>query len=235
MKINLSIELTRPKWLRGLSRSALTVIVALLLTVAASGTALASHLFTDVPTTSIFHDAIGAIAGAGVTTGCGGSNYCPTADVTREQMAAFLHRGSARVAERDLPSTTAIPLLAAAPAGWTFQITPGIPGSALPGSTGFIKVDGVLTVDGPSSGCPCIVRAIPFLVGVGYMAQLLTLTTLNNNEVVTIPVSGVASVTSSGAKTIEIRVDRDGTGTITAHGNVTALYVPFGSQGTSAP
>ncbi|HET8776588.1 MAG TPA: S-layer homology domain-containing protein [Candidatus Limnocylindria bacterium] len=38
-------------------------------------------------------DAINRLAAAGITNGCGPSVYCPTATVTREEMAAFLHRG----------------------------------------------------------------------------------------------------------------------------------------------
>lgn len=52
--------------------------------------ALASHQFADVPDSNIFHDNISAIANAGVTAGCGGGNFCPSATVTREQMAAFM-------------------------------------------------------------------------------------------------------------------------------------------------
>jgi hypothetical protein len=37
-------------------------------------------------------DDINRLAAAGVTNGCGGGRYCPGAAVTREQMAAFLHR-----------------------------------------------------------------------------------------------------------------------------------------------
>ena len=40
-----------------------------------------------------FHEpAINSVADDGVTNGCGGANYCPASTVTREQMAAFLHR-----------------------------------------------------------------------------------------------------------------------------------------------
>ena len=46
--------------------------------------------FADVPTTNIFHDDVITIATRGVTAGCGGSNYCPAALVSRAQMAAFL-------------------------------------------------------------------------------------------------------------------------------------------------
>jgi uncharacterized delta-60 repeat protein len=35
---------------------------------------------------------INAIYGAGITTGCGGGNYCPSQNVTRDQMAAFIIR-----------------------------------------------------------------------------------------------------------------------------------------------
>jgi Subtilase family/S-layer homology domain len=37
-------------------------------------------------------DSINRIRAAGITTGCGGNNYCPGNRVTRQQMAAFLHR-----------------------------------------------------------------------------------------------------------------------------------------------
>jgi len=39
------------------------------------------------------HEAdINRIAAEGITLGCSPGSYCPTALVTREQMAAFLHR-----------------------------------------------------------------------------------------------------------------------------------------------
>jgi hypothetical protein len=53
---------------------------------------LASHQFSDVPSTSPYHNDIDAIADVGVTTGCGGGKYCPKDYVTREQMAAFMNR-----------------------------------------------------------------------------------------------------------------------------------------------
>jgi hypothetical protein len=58
---------------------------------------LASHTFTDVPNTNTFHTNIANIAGAGITTGCGATTYCPDAFVTREQMAAFLNRTGSRM------------------------------------------------------------------------------------------------------------------------------------------
>lgn len=76
-----------PEFRRGLTVLALTIaVVALPLGV------LASHQFGDVPDSNPFHADISALAASGVTTGCGGGNYCPSAFVTREQMAAFLNR-----------------------------------------------------------------------------------------------------------------------------------------------
>jgi FG-GAP-like repeat/Immunoglobulin I-set domain len=46
--------------------------------------------FADVPSSSPFHNDIISIATAGITGGCGGSNYCPTSPVRRDQMAVFL-------------------------------------------------------------------------------------------------------------------------------------------------
>ncbi|HEV2951905.1 MAG TPA: S-layer homology domain-containing protein, partial [Actinomycetota bacterium] len=45
--------------------------------------------------TSIHEPNINLVARDGIATGCGGTNYCPTANVTRGQMAAFLHRADA--------------------------------------------------------------------------------------------------------------------------------------------
>jgi len=47
-------------------------------------------LFADVPCSNPLAPWINEIARRGVTAGCGGGNYCPTASVTRSQMAVFL-------------------------------------------------------------------------------------------------------------------------------------------------
>lgn len=48
--------------------------------------------FGDVPRSSVHYDSIQALAGAGITLGCGGGSFCPNDVVTREQMASFLVR-----------------------------------------------------------------------------------------------------------------------------------------------
>jgi len=49
--------------------------------------------FADAPSGYWAFSFIEALARAGITAGCGGGNYCPTAPVTRAQMAVFLERG----------------------------------------------------------------------------------------------------------------------------------------------
>lgn len=46
--------------------------------------------FTDVPAGSALFQYVEALAAAGITGGCGGSEFCPNAPVTRGQMAVFL-------------------------------------------------------------------------------------------------------------------------------------------------
>jgi hypothetical protein len=48
--------------------------------------------YLDVPASNPFYAHIEELAARGITLGCGGGNYCPTASVTRAQMAAFLVR-----------------------------------------------------------------------------------------------------------------------------------------------
>jgi hypothetical protein len=65
------------------------LVVAALLVPAA---ARASIFFDDVPDTNPFSEDITWLKLAYVTNGCGDGNYCPKDFVTREQMAAFMHR-----------------------------------------------------------------------------------------------------------------------------------------------
>jgi hypothetical protein len=46
--------------------------------------------FADVLPSNPFFDYIEGVARAGITSGCGGANYCPDASVSRAQMAVFL-------------------------------------------------------------------------------------------------------------------------------------------------
>jgi hypothetical protein len=51
--------------------------------------------FGDAPPGSFAADWIEQLAAEGITSGCGGGNYCPNAPVTRAQMAVFVVRAFA--------------------------------------------------------------------------------------------------------------------------------------------
>jgi hypothetical protein len=50
----------------------------------------ATATFADVPTTHLYFRAIEALAASGITSGCGGGNFCPSQAVTRGEIAKFL-------------------------------------------------------------------------------------------------------------------------------------------------
>ena len=50
----------------------------------------ATATFADVPTNYIYFRAIEALAHSGITSGCGGGNFCPNQAVTRGELAKFL-------------------------------------------------------------------------------------------------------------------------------------------------
>lgn len=54
--------------------------------------AISSSPFTDVPLNSYYAPWIAQLASEGITTGCGPNTYCPSASITRAQMAVFLVR-----------------------------------------------------------------------------------------------------------------------------------------------
>jgi S-layer homology domain len=48
--------------------------------------------FGDVPTSHPFFRVIEALAASGITTGCGGGNFCPDGAITRQEVAKFIAR-----------------------------------------------------------------------------------------------------------------------------------------------
>ena len=50
------------------------------------------QMFTDVPPSAYYFDAVDLFAQKGITTGCTPTTYCPESTVTREQMAVFIVR-----------------------------------------------------------------------------------------------------------------------------------------------
>jgi hypothetical protein len=242
MKIEIRIEPPRLLAGRGKRRWAVAVALAMALAVAVP-VAWASDLFGDVPNSNPFHDDIGAIAKAGVTKGCSATtppNYCPGDNVTREAMAAFMHRGFGRVGAEvgnNAPVTGTGPPTVLV----TQQITVGLPSGALAGATGFILGTGTVSLKmTDTTGCPCTYRVFLTLDGTGQFSQsgYVTFPSGSDNALVSAATTGVAAVTTSGVHTVEVRVQRVGTvviGDAIGYGNLTALYVPFGSTGTNTP
>ncbi len=72
------------------SREQMAVFVLATKEPGATPPACGTPVFNDVPASSPFCRWIEELARRGVVAGCGGGNYCPTAAVTREQMAVFL-------------------------------------------------------------------------------------------------------------------------------------------------
>ena len=133
-----------------------------LLVAAPVSVALATHIFPDVADGTTHAAAIEHIADAGITAGCNGTaNYCPTAAVTRDQMATFLWRSAGRVALAQGTFNT-VTVAAAADSGSAFQIgevtitVPGADNAFSPNQ--FVKVDVAAEVfDAVTSakGCEC--------------------------------------------------------------------------------
>lgn len=61
-------------------------------TVLATSTVFANHQFEDVPNSNPFHDDIAWASNAGIAEGFPDGTYRPGQPVTRQAMAAFLHR-----------------------------------------------------------------------------------------------------------------------------------------------
>jgi hypothetical protein len=88
----------RPRERRPLRASgSLIAVVAVAVALLLPGFALASHQFPDVPASNPFHEDIDWLADYGITTGFGDGTYKPAQAVTRQAMAAFLHRLSNQV------------------------------------------------------------------------------------------------------------------------------------------
>ncbi|MDH4116038.1 MAG: S-layer homology domain-containing protein [Acidimicrobiia bacterium] len=80
--------------MRGTLRT-MVAVAALTAMFVVPATVWAIDKFTDVPDSNVFHDDIAWLADAGVTKGCNppdNTQFCPSDNVTREQMAAFMRR-----------------------------------------------------------------------------------------------------------------------------------------------
>jgi len=213
-------------------------LLAVALTLGIPAGALANHRFTDVATGAFYHAAVSAIADAGITLGCGGTNFCPDDPVTRGQMAAFMHRSLSRVA---FGSTGYIsPNITVTPQVIT-SVT--IKAGESAGGDVYVKVDGAYSAYLSSmTGCPCLVRfwlskgTSSTEVSTNNFASLTTI--IGSFAIDSGAVTMTAIVPSGSIATFNLNAQLyagTGNGTVSGWGDVTAIYAPFGSQGTSAP
>jgi hypothetical protein len=201
--------------------------------------ALASHQFTDVPTSSPHHDDISAIAGAGITSGCAPSLYCPADPVRRDQMGTFLRRGFGRVGASgttaDLTLTNTYQDLA------VDTITAG----GAPGGSGFVVVTGDFSMYGFVGSMDPNHRINFRLVQDGggtsneNDATLYTNTATTGAPSASVAKTWVFSVSTGTTYTFRLQAriafPASGVDTINAgNRHITLLYVPFGSSGTSS-
>jgi hypothetical protein len=208
------------------------VALAIMSIAVTPGLVLASDIFSDVPNSNAFHGPIGAIARAGITTGCGGGMYCPANDVTREQMAGFMHRGFGRAAE---DSVFGLGFSTAPTTVMSLSITPGLPSTAVAGAKNFIVANGAVNLYVPTpSGCVCYYEVHLTIDGIQFSSDAFVTVAASGAQVVSVPVAGVAEVDDSGAHAIGVVVDQYiGSSNTTAYGNLTAHTTPFGAHGTN--
>jgi hypothetical protein len=196
--------------------------------------AWAVDLFGDVPSDNPFHDDINAIARAGITTGCAPGAYCPGDNVSRQAMAAFMHRGFGRVAQ----ATDGVgPVGTDGAVLVSTTLTPGLPANAVAGSAAFIKVDAsVNVVATDTSGCPCVFSVGAFDQTTGTLIQDFSVSGTFSSSVgeMTVPLNVAYTITGSAPRTIDVvGLIVAGTGTADVFSSVTASYFPFGATGTN--
>jgi hypothetical protein len=195
--------------------------------------ALASDSFSDVPDSHPFHNAIKAIYGARITTGCAPGQYCPENFVTRGEMAAFMQRGFGRIAMVQ-PVANVLTLHNYITVG-TLTI---VSGGGSTGGTGFVKVDASFTLfNANTSGCPCEVQYFLKHVNSSTNSRSYYVTVLNDVGGTDSNVSGAVSwavpADTAVTQTFQLHMlQTSGTAsTITVVSGMTAIYAPFGGTG----
>ena len=197
--------------------------------------AVANHIFVDVPTSSSFHADIERVYDARITAGCSAGYYCPDANVTRGQMAAFLARTGGRVAYDAGEALSIIDPEVVA----TVTIKPG----NVTGGTAFVKLDASMYATSAGvdeTGCtPCEVWF--YLDQQNSPNQSLTNVAQVWNhsagvaEYVPASLTFVVPVATGASVTFDLVAQRvNGSGTVNSIGSLSATYFPFGALGSDS-
>jgi hypothetical protein len=173
----------------------------------------------------------------GITAGCAPTLYCPADPVRRDQMASFLGRGFGRVAAT--PPGGFAPLT---DTGWTTLNTLTIATGGVSGHTGFVKLDAAVSSRiADVTGCPCgaqfrIHDVTDDTESDHYFTHNEALGVGSNFGFDSTGLTWVVQVQTGTTYTFAIEGRRENSAaSVSGRGVVTALYAPFGSQGTSAP
>jgi hypothetical protein len=111
-------------------RLLLAAVIVASVTVPTVAAAQHGEGFDDVPADHPFHDDIEWLADQGITRGCTDTSFCPDDDVTRGQVAAFLHRMAegpvpGELAHANLATAAYQDVAAAEAAGYASTLGPG--------------------------------------------------------------------------------------------------------------
>jgi len=221
---NARFKLPRKRWIVAVAAVAVFAIAV----------PVAWATFNDVPQSDPFYNDINAIQGAGITSGCGGGNFCPSDSITREAEAAFTHRAGVRAAYLQGDD------VAVDPAGTDMgSLTVDVGGVS--GGTQFVVLNAMVnTYIQDTTGCPC---------DTGYYISdasfhPVSLLGYNNNDNVgsdigngaygddTGDVNAVVAVPTGTSSTFHVVAFAEaGTGTVRGVTQMTATSAPFGHGG----
>lgn len=170
--------------------------------------AAATDGFSDVTPGSTHASAIDDLVDSGVTQGCAPDEFCPRANVTREQMASFLSRAAPRSR-----GSSGVATLSQANGfdGVPTAVTVATTGAT--GGTSTVTVQGTVSVfaEGNVASCPCEVEAFIFRTedesqGPSSWAQLPGESTGSGSAVTSLPVAWTVEVPSGTEQEFRVAV-----------------------------
>ena len=206
-----------------MSRTRTIIGLAAVFVVALAGTAVANHIYNDVPTNSVFHDEIAEIGDQGCAEGFPGGLFKPEDPVKRQQMARFLSRCGGRAASSsgsdistgtmDIAEPASVDFLARAD-GYVIVTATGTASTANEGQCP-CRVDWSLISDSSSSNAVTgMIAGDPSQDGSAYASMTVT---------------HVFTISQGAEDTYRLRAVTfdDTVGSVTMAAEISAVYVPF--------
>ncbi len=207
--------------------------------------ALAGHQFSDVPDGHFFHADVDALVDAGVTSGCGGGRFCPAANVSRAEMAAFMNRLGALAPDKT-PVVNADKVDGRQANGLTRVVQGGAIATTAITSSGIVYVQ--VVIQAPTSGYVELASSVSIQgAGCTVLCNVTAYLSTSNGNPISLPmvqtVAGATYETASsttvtavapGTHTYQLRLIRSsgGNGVISGwYGEMTAHFSPFNATG----